>query len=133
MKHTASCNCGQLKLMCNGEIKRTSICHCYECQKRTGSVFGVQLRFEKKNVQIEGTSTEYIRIGDEGSRIQFHFCPKCGSTIFWYIDVPDFADFMAIAAGAFADRTLPAPIFSVYEDRMHPWVILPPSIETHLG
>jgi hypothetical protein len=35
----ASCSCGQLHLTCTGEPGRVSMCHCLECQKRTGSVF----------------------------------------------------------------------------------------------
>ena len=33
----ASCSCGQLRLTCEGEPVRISICHCLECQKRTGN------------------------------------------------------------------------------------------------
>jgi len=33
--------------------------------------------------------------------------------------------------GAFMDRNMPSPVFSVYEARMHPWVALPTSVETH--
>ena len=31
-------------------------------------------------------------------------------------------DVIAIALGAFADPTFPAPNFSVYENRKHPWI-----------
>ena len=51
-----------------------SICHCLACQRRTGSVFGAQARFRRAEVQIQGESRAYARVGDEGSRITFHFC-----------------------------------------------------------
>jgi hypothetical protein len=38
-------------------------------------------------------------------------------------------DSIAIPVGAFADPTFPEPSFSVYEERMHAWVSLPPNIE----
>ncbi len=41
----AHCSCGQLRLTCEGEPVRISICHCLECQRRTGSVFGTQRAF----------------------------------------------------------------------------------------
>lgn len=31
--------------------------------------------------------------------------------------------------GAFADLTFPSPSFSVYEERMHSWVVIPGGIE----
>jgi hypothetical protein len=40
-------------------------------------------------------------------------------------------DVLVIAVGAFADPTVPPPVFSIYEARMHPWVQLPDSISTH--
>jgi hypothetical protein len=40
----ASCSCGQLRTEVLGELIGVSVCHCYACQRRTGSVFGAQAR-----------------------------------------------------------------------------------------
>lgn len=128
MKHIATCSCGQLSLTCMGEINKTSMCHCLECQKRTGSVFGIQARLPRDQVIVEGKSTEYTRTGDSGCKIEFHFCPTCGSTVYWYIDAEGFRETIIIAAGNFIDPKLPAPTFSVYKDRKHHWVEIPSSV-----
>ena len=99
---------------------RVSICHCLACQRRTGSVFGAQARFPKHAVQVSGDSSTYVRVGDEGSKITFHFCPKCGATVHYAIGAHE--EFVAVPVGAFAEPGFPAPSFSVYEERMHPWV-----------
>ena len=79
-ERTAACSCGQLTLRCDGEPVRVSICHCLACQRRTGSVFGEQVRFKKEDIkEISGRSTLYVRVGDEGSEISFRFCPICGA------------------------------------------------------
>jgi hypothetical protein len=57
---TASCSCGQLVAKVSGDPIRVSICHCLACQRRTGSVFGAQARFDRQNVTIEGQSTAYL-------------------------------------------------------------------------
>lgn len=124
--HEASCSCGQLKLTYTGEITRMSICHCLACQKRTGSAFGVQTRLDEARVTIEGRATTYQRPTDEGDAVAQSFCPECGSTVFWRID--DLPGSIIVALGAFADRSLSAPTFSVYGERMHPWVVLPDSV-----
>jgi hypothetical protein len=105
------------------------MCHCLECQRRTGSVFGVQARFPREQVRIEGDATEFVRVGDEGNRIVFRFCPACGSTVYWTLD--DVPDLVAVTVGSFADPDFPAPRFSVWERRRHPWVVVPatPGIE----
>lgn len=90
-------------------------------------MFGAQARFHAKDVRLQGRSSVYVRVGDEGSRISFHFCPACGATVYYSVD--DMPDTVAIPVGAFADPTFPTPTFSVYEERMHPWVSLPPDIE----
>ena len=123
----ASCSCGQLTATTSVEPLRVSVCHCYACQRRTGSVFGAQARFPAHAVMIEGESRQYVRIGDEGSRIVFGFCPTCGATVYYTSEGRD--ENIAIPVGAFADSSFPAPTFSVYEDRMHSWVNLPDGIE----
>lgn len=121
----AACSCGQLSATCEGEAVRLSVCHCLECQRRTGSAFGVQARFPKERVTIEGRATAWSRTADSGHRLTFHFCPACGTTLYWVAG--DFPDVVAVAVGAFADPDFPPPRHSVYERRRHPWVGIAPS------
>jgi hypothetical protein len=46
----AACNCGQLYLTIEGEPSRISMCHCLECQRRTGAVISNQARFRREQV-----------------------------------------------------------------------------------
>jgi len=126
----ASCSCGQLTARVEGEPVRVSMCHCLACQRRTGSVFGQQARFRRDAVTLAGASTVYVRIGDEGSRVRFHFCPQCGATVFYEPEGLD--EYLAIPVGAFADPGFPPPTVSVYEERMHAWVV-PPAGAEHIA
>ncbi|HAV35600.1 MAG TPA: aldehyde-activating protein [Massilia sp.] len=123
----ASCSCGQLSARVSGDPVRVSICHCLACQRRTGSVFGQQARFPRENVTIAGQSTRYVRVGDEGTRATFHFCPHCGATVYYEAEGQE--EWLAIPVGAFADPGFPAPTVSVYEERMHGWVVPPAGAE----
>jgi hypothetical protein len=64
-RHFAACRCEQLRLLVEGEPVRISICHCFDCQRRTGSAFGVQARFPAEEVQIEGNYAEYEHESDD--------------------------------------------------------------------
>ncbi len=119
----AACSCGQLNLTAEGEPVRISVCHCLACQRRTGSVFGAQARFPREKVSVEGRSTQYVRVGDSGSKIVFHFCPECGATVYYHLEGAPEA--MIVPVGAFADPEFPAPKRSVYEARRHAWVNVP--------
>jgi hypothetical protein len=123
----ASCSCGQLRVLAEGEPVRVSICHCLACQRRTGSAFGVQARFDAERVRPEGSHSEYVRVSDEGETRIFYFCPDCGATVFYKI--PTAPEMIAVPVGAFADPAFPAPTRSVWKSRRHPWVTLPEDIE----
>jgi hypothetical protein len=109
---------------------RISICHCLDCQKRTGSAFGYQARFPADQVTVEGEMKEFERPGDSGHTVTFRFCPLCGSTVYWTL--PSQPGLIAVAVGAFADADYPPPWFSVYERRRHEWVEVPTSVTERL-
>ena len=124
---TASCSCGQLSAITTADPVRVSVCHCLACQRRTGSVFGAQARFPADSVTISGTSKQFIRVGDTGSRTLFNFCPTCGATVHYMSEGRE--EYVAIPVGAFAAPSFPAPTVSVYEELMHSWVQMPKDIE----
>jgi len=117
----AECSCGQLSATCSGEPIRLSVCHCLACKRRTGSAFSFNARFAEDHVSIQGRAAEFTRIGDEGGRVIYSFCPECGTTVHYRIDGQP--GLVAIPAGAFADLSLPPPDRSVYhESRRYRWV-----------
>ena len=120
----ASCSCGQLHLTIEGEPARVSMCHCLECQRRTGAVISNQARFRHEQVAITGKATSWQRKAESGSVVTFNFCPVCGSTLYWTSE--SFPDHVAVAIGAFADPAFPPPTVAVWEETRHPWVALPP-------
>jgi len=119
---TASCRCGQLTAQCVGEPVRVSVCHCLECQKRSGSAFSTQARWPESQVTVSGEAKIWTRVADSGRRATYRFCPHCGSTLAYIIE--GWPGVVAVPVGAFADPDFPAPRFSVYEHRKHPWVAI---------
>ena len=119
--HAASCRCGQLKASVTGEPVRVSVCHCRDCQKRTGSAFSAQARWPEEQVAIEGESNTWTHHADSGNRITHHFCPQCGSTVHYRIE-GKFDGLVAIPLGAFDDPYSLKPRFSVWEKRKHEWL-----------
>ena len=128
-KGTASCRCGQLKATLTGEPVRVSVCHCLNCKKRSGSAFAVQARWPAEHVTIEGQSGSFVKVADSGNSATFHFCPECGSDVY-YENEGKFEGLIAIPLGAFDDPYFLQPRFSVWEHRKHDWVeILGPDVE----
>lgn len=126
---TASCSCGQLRIEVHGEPIGVGICHCLACQRRTGGVFATLAAFAPP-YEVSGTATEYLRVGDQGARFTFRFCPMCGTNLFHTEAGCEHAS-VSVAVGAFADPNFPPPKVAVYDCRRHPWVQRPPGTTTY--
>ena len=129
--HTASCRCGQLRATVTGDPGRVSVCHCLNCKKRSGSAFAVQARWPAEQVVIEGRSTSFVITADSGNRATFHFCPACGSDVYYRIK-GKFDGMIAIPLGAFEDPYFLEPKFSVWEERKHDWVAILGDVVEHV-
>ena len=114
----AACSCGQLHLTIEDEPVRISMCHCLECQRRTGAVISNQARFRREQVTGGGQATVWKRTAESGNALTFYFCPVCGSTVYW--EGEGFPGYLAVAIGSFADPNFPAPTIAVWEESRHP-------------
>ena len=83
MERIGECHCGQLRAITSGEPESVYVCHCKACQRRTGAIIHNGSRWLKSQVRIEGEHKIYARKGDSAFEIRFHFCPNCGSSVFW--------------------------------------------------
>lgn len=119
-ERTATCRCGQFRVTTTGEPGRVSVCHCLDCQKRSGSAFSFQARWPEEQVTFAGEWRVWRTVGDSGNWAEFRFCPQCGSTLAFVIEA--LPGLIAVAVGGFADPSFPAPDFSVYESRKHGWL-----------
>ena len=64
-------------------------------------------------LEIKGAGTT------NGDEISYHFCPTCGSTVFWtFTGRP----ILAVAVGNFADPDFPAPTAELYAPYRHHWL-----------
>jgi hypothetical protein len=121
-ERTARCACGALAITVAGDPVKISACHCRACQRRTGSAFSVAVFYERGDETVTGPSRVYRRPGDSGQQVEFHFCPTCGSSLFWY---PEFRpNLVGIAIGCFGADCPGAPTQAVYEQDRHDWVAI---------
>src|SRR4051794_2478004 len=131
-RREARCTCGQLRLTADGEPTRIGICHCLSCQRRTGSAFGIHVRFRSADVETGGVAKQYTRLADDdGDPRTISFCPEC-SDVVWFVCGAE-PDLYAVPVGAFADPEFPPPTYQVYENRRHAWVGLPADLESITG
>ena len=122
IERVASCACGSLSVICRSEPALVALCHCRDCQRKTGVPFGIGAFYPRSAVTIDGESREYRRQSDSGHDVENHFCPTCGSTVFWFPH--RMPHLIAVAPGAFADPHFPKPVKAVYGQHRHDWLHL---------
>jgi hypothetical protein len=83
----------------------------------------------KERVRLDGQRKIFERIADTEYRIRFHFCPNCGSTVYWEGDRNPRV--CGVAVGAFEVGAFLPPSSSIFEESMHAWLDLPSGIEHH--
>jgi hypothetical protein len=126
--HIAHCACGDFRAEAEGEPTLVSMCHCLECQRRSGSPFGVGAWFERAHVRLSGAEKTFARFVED-RKITNHFCPRCGSCLFWEADKRP--GMIAISVGAFGDPDFSPPARSIYESSKHHWIAFGVDIPCH--
>ncbi len=85
MQVHGSCHCGQIRFEAQVEPDRTSICHCTDCQKLSGSAFRVTVFANPGSFRLlSGQPSTYVKLADSGARRAQVFCPNCGSSLYVY-------------------------------------------------
>ena len=126
-KRIASCACGALSVETRGEPGGVAACNCTQCQRRTGSVFGVNAYFNAGQTMVSGVSRAFERRSARGRRVEFHFCPECGTSVYF---TGDFApDIVGVPVGCFADPDFPPPERAVWTGTRHRWIEFPETCE----
>lgn len=126
----AECACRKLSITLQNEPEIVSSCNCTDCQRRTGSVFGVAAYFAKTNIVAQtGDSKVFERKADSDGTVSMHFCPECGTTVYWRLSM--YREYVGVAVGCFGDASFPAPERTVWANRKHHWVTFPPSVRVY--
>src|SRR5262245_6853421 len=126
MDRIARCHCGALRVIAAGDPDWINMCHCTACQRRTGAVAHSGAYYTGSRLRMEGESKVYTRTAENGSTMRFHFCPTCGSNVYW--STSRLPDHRGVAVGAFADPEFPAPSYSVWQRTKHRWVQVPDEV-----
>src|SRR5687768_7263514 len=128
--HEGGCLCGAVRYRVTNAPFRTGVCHCRFCQRRTGSAFGVGVYFKKDDFALtRGSLKSYQYRSDETGRwLRMEFCPECGTTVTWLLEV--FPDGRGVAGGSFDDPSwLKIERHSWTRSKLH-WVPIPAEAET---
>ncbi len=130
MERTARCACGQFSITLEGDPIFAVACACSACRRRTGSVIGVSIYFPREALRRQiGTASRYSRLSEAGRPVEAHFCPDCGSTVYWYAAFRP--DQIGVALGTLDAPVATAPQAAVWAAELPNWLHLDPSIASY--
>ena len=114
------CSCGSVRFELEGHPLWVLACHCDACKKRTGSAYGVAVMVETQAVkEFSGPTRTFTRLGDSENKVHYEFCPNCGTTLRWHVDIVPGRQ--AFAGGTIDDMRLLKLTAEMYTDAALPW------------
>lgn len=105
---SGECLCGDVTYQIVGPARSVINCHCSRCRRHTGH-FMAATAAAVEDVEISGETLTWYDATDE---VQYGFCGRCGSTLFWRTSRRP--DRLSIAAGTLIPPTGLETIAAIY-------------------
>ena len=127
---SGSCLCGQVTFSGEIDIMGVANCHCDDCRKATGAVYGTLVFAKEKTIEIKGETHSYEHTADSGNTLTKINCANCGTPMFTHNSS---RPGMGIRAGVVDQGDLIAPARYVYSERALASTPIDESLESHVG
>jgi hypothetical protein len=118
------CQCGEVRYRFEGEPLDLAACHCKDCQRQSGSAFGMSLFVPASAFRLLSGELKFFEVVcDSGRTKSCAFCPSCGTRIYHRTDAN-----ISIKAGTLDDTSSLRPTAHYWTSRKQPWVVMPEGI-----
>ena len=125
--YSGGCQCGSVRYILTREPIRLGACHCKECQRQSGSAFGMFMPVKKDSLTVTGLTKEVTRIADSGNEVTGAFCPECGVRIY---HAPKSApDVLSLKPGTLDDTSWLRPDLFIWMKSAQGWVSVPDCVK----
>jgi hypothetical protein len=129
--YAGGCQCGSVRYVLTTEPIRLVACHCKECQRQSGSAFGMSMLVKKDSLTVTGLTKQFTRIADSGNEVAGVFCPDCGVRI--YHAPKPAQDVLALKPGTLDDTGWLRPGYFLWMKSAQGWVPVPNDVKALEG
>ena len=84
MTITGGCHCGAVRFQVNGDAMNHALCHCVDCRRHSGAPMVGWTMYRQSEVKVTKGTPKIYKSSTDGRR---HFCPDCGTGLFYVNDV----------------------------------------------
>jgi hypothetical protein len=105
-------------------------CHCTDCQRQSGSAFGMTLVVAESDFRIlQGEVSTWSSRSAAGRAKLGVFCPRCGTRIY---HKPEWRRAsVSVKPGTLDDTRWLNPDMHIWTSSKQPWVVIPEGVEWH--
>ena len=126
--YTGGCQCGSVRYVVTTEPIRLLACHCKECQRQSGSAFGMSMPVKKDSLTVNGPMKQFSRVADSGNELTGAFCPECGVRLYHFLESAQ--DVLSLKPGTLDDTSWLRPDRFIWMKSAQGWVPVPDSVKT---
>ena len=118
------CQCGRVRYRVEGRPLGLTACHCTECQRQSGSAFGMSLAVPAGAFQLRSGLLKTFEVKCDSGRMKTcAFCPDCGTRIYHQTK-----NGMSVKAGTLDDTSWLKPDRHYWTMRKQSWVVIPDGV-----
>ena len=127
LPYSGGCQCKQIRYEIIEEPIRLVACHCTECQRQSGSAFGMSMHINQNAILLKGKIKTYDRTAQSGYKNTGCFCPNCGNRIY---NIPHSLNkIYTLKPGTLDDTSWLKPSSFIWTKNSQGWVPIPDGIK----
>jgi hypothetical protein len=121
---TGGCLCGKVRYTVRPTMRFLSYtCHCTDCQRRSGSAFGIQQSVLSRDLTVEGELLRGEHVQPSGAVAGIYACKHCLTRLYTDNNLrPGIAN---LRAGTLDHSPQMIPAAHLWVQSKQPWVIIP--------
>ena len=129
-QYEGGCQCGNVRYQVTGEPRQVVACHCTDCQRQSGSAFGMTMVVDEAVFRItRGEPAIYRSVSSSGRAKIGAFCADCGTRVYHQ---PEWRKgTISVKPGTLDDTKWLQPQLHLWTRSKQPWVIIPEGVESH--
>ena len=114
------CQCGAVRYELRGRPVELVVCHCKECQRQSGSAFGMSLIVPSGSFRLlSGDLKFFTVVCDSGRTKTCAFCRDCGTRVYHSSN-----NTISVKPGTLDDTSSLRPTHHYWTKRKQPWVVI---------
>ena len=125
--YEGGCLCGSVRYRLSAEPLTCYVCHCTDCQRRTGGAFAISLIVPAAALELtRGTTSPYSATLADGRVKRGQLCTACGTRL-WGEPVRNPA-IRVLQPGTLDEPSHFPPVAHIWTRSAQPWVVFPAGV-----